>query len=198
MRAEPPNLTTLWRLLANFQVSISANFARWLAVVTARVEDDRIRSVLAEQLSDELGHGNFEASHQRMFSKMMAQLAPWRPSAELDDVLLAPGRSAVARLDRIYGSTDPFVGVGAVIAGEVVAAQLDSFLGDEFRRQEQLAASSIEWLTVHEHLEVEHARDATMLVEWIPDQFHPSAARGAVELHRAGWSFLDEVGGGGA
>src|SRR5262249_41961806 len=92
LRREPVNLRHLWRLLANFQISISKNFARWLAELVAKVEDDRIRCILADQLNDELGQGRFERAHVNLFAQMMDVLAPFGAPSETNGSVLKPGR----------------------------------------------------------------------------------------------------------
>src|SRR5262249_1921852 len=77
LRREPVDLERLWVILANFQISISQNFARWLAGIVARVDDERIRCLLADQLNDELGRGRFEQAHVQLFARMMELLAPF-------------------------------------------------------------------------------------------------------------------------
>ena len=64
MRREPVRLEVLARLLANFRVGITREFPRRLAWLTARVMDDAIRCVLAKQLNDEMGDGDFKRAHR--------------------------------------------------------------------------------------------------------------------------------------
>src|SRR5262249_17988264 len=93
----------LWRMLANFQISISANFARWLAGIVARVDDDRIRCILADQLNDELGRGTFERAHVQLFARMMEGLAPFGRSVAGDPAVLAAGRASCLAWPRSTG-----------------------------------------------------------------------------------------------
>src|SRR6185369_4575478 len=55
----PVDLGAVYLLMANLQVGISPHFVPWLARTIARVEDRRIGSLLAKQLDDELGRGDF-------------------------------------------------------------------------------------------------------------------------------------------
>jgi hypothetical protein len=192
LRREPVNLRHLWMLLANFQISISKSFARRLAGIAARVEDDRIRCILAEQLNDEMGNGKFERAHTNLFSNMMKQLERWRP-AVIDDATLAPGRSLDPRLAEIYGAADAYESVGAVIAGEIFGKQMDQFIADEFRRQTEVDASSLEWLMLHEQLEVSHADSSPELARLIPRGSLDATWRGANALSRAGSAFFDDL-----
>jgi pyrroloquinoline quinone (PQQ) biosynthesis protein C len=192
LRREPVNLRHLWTLLANFQISISKNFARRLAGIAARVDDERIRCILAEQLNDEMGRGDFAHAHINLFSKMMSQLEPWRP-VKTDANLLDAGKKLDPKLAEIYGAADVYESVGAVMAGEIFGKQMDQFLGDEFRRQNELDPSSLEWLMLHEQLEVDHADSSSDLARFVPTDSLEATWRGASDLSRAGWAFLDDV-----
>jgi len=192
LRSERPNLQHLWTLLANFQISISRHFARHLAVVAGRVDDEQVRCILAQQLYDEMGKGSFEAAHINLFAKMMTQLEPWRPSSS-GDHLLAPGRRIVPGLAAAYGAPDVNEALGAIAVGEVVAEQLDLFLAEEFQRQEEIDPVELEWLTLHAELEVEHASSSATLARLIPASGRVAALRGAHNLYDLGCAFLDEV-----
>jgi len=192
LRSERSNLQHLWTLLANFQISISRHFARHLAVVAGRVDDERVRCILAQQLYDEMGKGAFEAAHINLFAKMMAQLEPWRPNPG-GDRLLAPGRRIVPALAATYGASDVNEALGAIAVGEVVAEQLDLFLAEEFQRQEEIDPADLEWLTLHAELEVEHASSSVTLARLIPASGRAAALRGAHSLYDLGSAFLDEV-----
>jgi pyrroloquinoline quinone (PQQ) biosynthesis protein C len=193
MRREPPSVALLWKLLENFRISISKNFARHLASVTARVDSDRIRSILARQLNDELGDGHFEErGHVRLFARMMDQLARWRPSV-VGEAMMTPGHNFGRRLGDVYSAPDPYSAVGAVMVGEVFGKQIDQFLGDEFRRQSDIDAASLEWLVLHEKLEVEHAADSFELADCVPPEALRALWEGAHAAALAGWGFLDDL-----
>jgi pyrroloquinoline quinone (PQQ) biosynthesis protein C len=192
MRSEPVNLRHLWTLLANFQISISKNFARRLASIAGRVESDQVCCILAEQLHDEMGNGKFERAHVNLFSSMMKKLQPWSPPV-VDDTVLGPGRKLDPRLAEIYGAADVNAALGAVMAGEVFAKQMDQFIGDEFRRQNEIDIRSLEWLTLHEELEVEHADSSLVLAGLLPNSALNAVWFGASELRNAGWAFLDDL-----
>jgi len=192
LRREPSNLQHLWKLLANFQISISRHFARHLATVAGRVDDERIRCILAGQLHDELGRGKFEAAHINLFAKMMGHLEPWGP-ADNDDRWLAPGHRIVPALAAVYGDPDVNEALGAIIVGEVVAKQLDLFLAEEFQRQTEINPADLEWLTLHAELEVEHADSSVELARLIVPPGRAAALRGARRLYGLGWTFLDDI-----
>ena len=193
LRHEPVQLQHLWVLLANFQISISKNFAQHLASIIVRVEDERVRSILAEQLNDELGRGKPERAHTQLFIAMMKQLAPWRPQEAQDDRMLSAGRNLVPRLAEIYGASNVDEALGALMAGEVFGKQMDQFIGDEFRRQQEISPESLEWLALHEQLEVEHAESSLDLARLLPKESLDAAWSGASRLAHAGWGFLDDL-----
>jgi hypothetical protein len=191
MQSEEPNLRHLWKLLANFHISISKNFAQRLASIAGRVEDGRIRCILAEQLNDEMGNGKFERAHINLFASMMSTLNPWAP--EKSEALLAPGRTLDVKLAEIYGAPDLNVALGAVMAGEVFGKQMDQRLADEFRRQSDVDLKSLEWLTLHEELEAHHADSSTVLADLLPTAAVESVWSGAHALAQAGSGFLDDL-----
>ena len=109
---EPVALGRLWRLLANFRVGVVHDFPRRLAALTARVDDDRLRCVLAKQLNDELGNGDFSRAHRGLFERMIEGLSAWRP-ADVSAELTEPGREFGRELERLYVTADPYEGLGA-------------------------------------------------------------------------------------
>jgi pyrroloquinoline quinone (PQQ) biosynthesis protein C len=189
---EEPQLPHLWLLLKNFQISISKHFARRLAGIAGRVEDERIRCILAEQLNDEMGRGQFEHAHVNLFSAMMEKLEPWAPQV-VDERVLGPGLRLDPVLARIYEADDVFVSLGAVMAGEVFGKQMDQFIGDQFRRQSQVDIKSLEWLVLHEELEVAHADESSEVAKLVPGASLAACWQGACQLSAAGWAFLDEL-----
>jgi len=192
MSREPVRLDVLARVLANFRVGITRDFPRRLAWLTARVGDERIRSVLAKQLNDELGGGDFTRAHRGLFERMCEVLAPWAPP-ETDEVL-APGRRLGAELERCYVKAEQYEGVGASLVAEVYGKQVDTFLADQLRRQDQLPAAELEWLHLHEALEVEHADESLDIARLIPTGEASQAAwRGAKAVATAARAFFDTL-----
>lgn len=179
LRREPPNLAALWKLIANAELGIVRDFSRRLAQVTARVTDDRIRSILAHQLNDELGHGQFDRAHSQLFQALLRGLTPFRPANVDEHAVLAPGRVLTVALEEIYATHDPYEGVGAAIVIEIFGKQVDTTVGDEFRRQHQVDPKSLEWLNLHEELEQDHANESLLLAHLVPAAQLPSVWRGA-------------------
>ncbi|WP_257457375.1 tryptophan dimethylallyltransferase family protein [Archangium lipolyticum] len=192
MHREPVRLEVLARLLANFRVGITREFPRRLAWLTARAPDERIRSVLAKQLNDELGNGDFTRAHRGLFERMFEVLAPWAPP-ETEEVL-APGHALGAELERCYVSAEPYEGVGASLVVEVYGKQVDTFVADQFRRQKEIPPSALEWLHLHETLEVEHASESMDIARLIPTGPASEAAwRGARAVATASRAFFDAL-----
>jgi hypothetical protein len=189
LRREPVYLPHLWLLLANFQISISKEFARWLAIIVARVNDDRIRCILAAQLNDELGNGELGARSRRAVLGHDGTLGaipprgvpPWNVART----------NARAAAPSIYGSHD--TGGGRRMAGEIFGKQMDQYLAREFRRQALVEPESLVWLQLHETLEATHADSSGVLAQLVPPEAAEAARRGAVGVYLAGWAFLDEL-----
>jgi DMATS type aromatic prenyltransferase len=217
LKREPVNLTYLWILLANLRKGTTQNFARHLTTLIARVEDERIRCILVKQLNDELGEGDFSRAHSVLFDKLLAALAPWRPSEVTDSevfganvhcsvngsakdvpassAILAPGQELGRRLKEFYVTKDPYEGVGASIVVEIYGKQVDQCLGDLFRRQQVIAPESLTWVTLHESLEVEHADDSLSLARLVPPSGLPLEAvwRGAQGIATISWSYFNAI-----
>jgi pyrroloquinoline quinone (PQQ) biosynthesis protein C len=193
LQREPVDLRCLWLLLANARIGIVQGFARRLASVTARVPDERLRCLLAKQLNDELGNGDFTRAHHLLFDGLLAGLDRWRPAQVTDETLVA-GRALGERLESIYSDPDPFVGVGAAMVIEIYGKQVDLQTGRELRRQHALDPESLTWLTLHEELELEHADESMEMARLIePGAALHGAWRGARATCAASWAFFDDV-----
>jgi pyrroloquinoline quinone (PQQ) biosynthesis protein C len=193
LRREPVDLGKLWLLMANFRVALIEGFPRMLSSLTARVDDDRLRCVLAKQLNDELGDGDFERAHKGLFMRLLDGLEPWKP-ARVDEAHLAPGHALRRALEHLYMEADPYEGVGASLLVEVYGKQVDMFLGDEFRRQSAVDPASLAWLHLHEVLEQDHAGESQSLARLIPDGAPCAAAvRGAYAIAEATRAYFDAM-----
>jgi len=190
----PVDLGSVYLLMANLQVGISPNFVPWLARTIERVEDRRIGSLLAKQLDDELGRGDFSQIHTRLLDTFVAALEPWRPKGS-DEVLLGAGRRLAADGSRPFHAADPYEGVGALIVGEIFAEKMDARLATEMRRQHEVQGQALYWLDLHEKLEVDHSDDSSELARLVPPEGPRLEAtwRGAADQWTALWRFLDDV-----
>jgi DMATS type aromatic prenyltransferase len=193
LRREPVDHGRLWTLMSNFRVALIEGFPRMVASLVARVEQDPIRCVLAKQLNDELGNGDFTRAHKNLFARLMGALSPWRPERD-EAELHAPGHALRRELERLYFEADPSEGVGATLLVEVYGKHVDQFLGDEFRRQDAVDRESLTWLTLHEDLEEDHADDSLTLAALLPDgASRAAAARGAEAVAAASQAYFDAL-----
>jgi hypothetical protein len=161
LRQRPVDHATIWLLMANLQTGISSHFVRWLAGVIEGVDDPRIASLLAKQLNDELGNGDFRQIHSVLLERFVSALARWRPATAGGDALQA-GRQLLDSMTHVF-ARDPYEGVGALMVSEIFAKKMDKCVGDEIRRQSQLSDDELTWLVIHEVLEVDHADDSREL-----------------------------------
>jgi pyrroloquinoline quinone (PQQ) biosynthesis protein C len=193
LRARPVDPGALWLLMANLQSGVSRSFVVWLARTIEAIDDPRIASLIAKQLNDELGNGQFDEIHSALLQRFVRALERWRP-VEADDTTLEPGRRMHAAEDALFGS-EPYARVGALVSGEIFANKMDRCVGDEIRRDNAIEASALRWLELHETLEAYHASDSLELARLVPPGGPAFAAmtRGAQRHWEILWRFLDEV-----
>ena len=195
-RRNPVDVGILWMLQMNIREGIVTHFTRRLASVVWRIEDMRIRSILAKQLNDELGDGDYTRAHALLFDNFVNGLDSFKPAVVPKD-LVEPGKELSRRLEDIYVKRDAFEGVGAAMVIEIIGKQGDTFMGDEFRRQQAIHKSippaALEWLTIHEELELEHSDESMELAELVPrdPKAIASAWSGARDCGAACWTVLD-------
>ncbi|NUO49607.1 MAG: hypothetical protein HOV80_12190 [Polyangiaceae bacterium] len=191
---EPFNGPSLALMVMNVREGITLHFARRLASIVARVEEDDLRSVLAKQLNDELGSGDPKRTHKTLFEKFAAGITPWAPDVDKPE-LLEPGRRFGVVQEELYLHRSPYEGLGATLIMEVLGKQGDLVLGTQLRRaKEPLSPEVMEWLVLHEELEFDHVDESLDLARRVPPGNKARlAVRGAEELGRAGWAFLDDM-----
>lgn len=191
LRSNPVDMTALWVVVANTHAGISPNFVRWLATTIGRINDRQIACLMAKQLYDELGNGDFERVHARLLERFVVGLDAWRPAGEDNHVWA--GEQLARSSSVLFEGPHPYTAVGALIVAEVFAKQMDKCLGDEFRRQNVLSAETLTWLSLHEVLEVEHAEDSNELALLVPTEGEALHATwdGATAQWSALWTFLD-------
>jgi pyrroloquinoline quinone (PQQ) biosynthesis protein C len=194
LKERPVDYSALWLLMANLQCSISNHFVRWLASIITRIDDPRIASLLATQLNDELGEGNFETIHSVLLDRFVSGLEE-RSGRPPGDDLLEPGRRLLQAMTQTFAASDPYEGVGALMVSEIFAKKMDACVGDQLRRQNALSRETMHWLDLHENLEVAHAEDSYELAVLVPEQGPKLAAawRGARAEWNALWGFLNDV-----
>ncbi|HTV18815.1 MAG TPA: iron-containing redox enzyme family protein, partial [Polyangiaceae bacterium] len=170
------------------------NFVRWLALTIARMPDYRVSSLLAKQLDDELGNGKPERIHRTLLERFVAGLDPFGPRAPEHRVLQA-GERLATRSSEVFDTGTPYEAIGGLMVAEIFAKNMDTCLGNEIRRQERVPREALEWLDIHEVLEVNHAADSYELAVLVPDHGPELTAawQGAQKLWAAMWGFLDDV-----
>jgi hypothetical protein len=194
LASDPVNLEALWVLVANMNAGISPNFVRWLALTIATIPDQRVASLLAKQLDDELGNGHFDKIHRVLLERFVEGLSAWRPARAVGRPLEA-GERLATRASEVFDTGKPFEAVGGMIVAEIFAKKMDHCLGNEIRRQDRVPKEALLWLDIHEVLEEDHAADSLNLAVLVPEQGPALAStwQGARKLWAAMWGFLDDV-----
>jgi pyrroloquinoline quinone (PQQ) biosynthesis protein C len=194
LEREPPAVLPLWAILANNWVAVGDRFPRWLAALVARVDDDRVRSILAKQLDDELGHGDPTKAHRVLFQRMLADLEPYAAPGDRT-ALMAPGRRFAQGLAHSYLEKPQLEAIGGTLIAEVYGKQVDQVIGSLLRRQRDVDPESLTWLVLHETLEEAHADESLELAEMLPCDAASQAAacRGATELAGLGFRYFDDL-----
>ncbi len=194
LEREPPAVLPLWGILANNWVAVGDRFPRWLAALVARVDDDRVRSILAKQLDDELGHGDPTKAHRVLFQRMIADLEPFGPKGDRTAVL-APGRRFAQGLAHSYLEKPQIEALGGTLIAEVYGKQVDQAVGTLLRRQRDVDPESLTWLVLHETLEEDHVTESLELAHMLPRDpaSQAAACRGANELAGLGFRYFDDL-----
>ncbi|MBC7172086.1 MAG: iron-containing redox enzyme family protein [Polyangiaceae bacterium] len=184
-----------WQLVRSTYEGTSKHFVPWLAMVTARVPDNRMRCLLARQLDQELGEGDLSRAHSHLMVSFLEAIEPLRPLG-FDDSRLEIGARLGRRLEAHYMSEDGLEGAAALMAGEICAHQLIHAVGELLKKQpHRLDPAKIDWLTQHDELEGGHAEESLVLARFVPETPDAIASirRGAMGTHDALWASLDEL-----
>jgi DMATS type aromatic prenyltransferase len=192
LQREPVNPQPIWLLFMNLREG-SYQFTRRLANIISRINDERIRCILAKQLNDELGNGDINGIHTKLFEQMMTAMEHWRMDSFIEEMLM-PGHKFSKKLEEIYLDPNPYVGVGSAMVLEVYGKQFDQWLGRELQRT-NVDLSSITWVTVHESLEIDHANESLVIARFASDSEEGVAAarQGIEKACIASWSFLNDL-----
>jgi DMATS type aromatic prenyltransferase len=189
LQRESVNPQQIWILLINLREAV-IHFTRRLASIVARIDDERIRCILAKQLNDELGNGNIDGIHRKLFERLMIAIEPWRIESFTEE-MLRPGKEFSQQMEGIYVEASPYVGVGAAVVMEIYGKQFDLWLGNELRKT-TVDLSAMTWVTLHEELEIDHADESLVIARFVADAEEEVAARQGIEKAcLASWSFLD-------
>jgi DMATS type aromatic prenyltransferase len=193
LQREAVNPQHLWLVFMNFHEAVN-HFTRRLAVIIARVDDERIRCLLASQLNEELGSGNIEHNHKKLFDRLIANIEPWKIESFTEEMLI-PGKEFSQSLDKIYSApdSDPYGGVGAGILMEIQAEQFDRCLANECRKTD-IDLSAITWLILHEEIEADHADESVVIARLADDSSGGLAAiEGSRNARTASWKLLNDL-----
>ncbi|WP_310423164.1 tryptophan dimethylallyltransferase family protein [Chamaesiphon sp. VAR_48_metabat_135_sub] len=190
LQREPVNQQHIWLILMNLREAAS-HFSRRLANIIARIDDERIRCILVKELNDELGSGNIERIHRKLFEQMITGIDSWRMKSFTNEMLV-PGKKLNQCLEEIYLDSNPYLGVGAGLMMEVHGKQFTLWLGQEFRKT-TVDLSTVLWLTLHEELEIDHVDESLVITRFVADSEEGVAAarQGIDRACVASWSFLD-------
>jgi DMATS type aromatic prenyltransferase len=192
LQRESVNTGYIWLLFKNFHEAVN-QFTRRLATVIARMEDERICCILANQLNEELGDGNIDRIHKKLYDRLIGNIECWKMESFTNEMLI-PGEKFSQSWEDIYSESNPYTAVGAAILMEIQAKQFDLCLGQEFRKTD-IELSKIKWLVLHEEVEVDHADETLFIARFIDDA--PKGITAAIEGSRkaraASWKFLDGI-----
>ena len=190
LQREPVNPQHLWLVLMNLRPT-SSHFTRRLASVVARIDDERIRCILAKQLNDELGNGQIDGIHRKLFERLMSVVESWRMESFTED-MLQPGKQVSERFEEIFLGSNPCVGVGAIVVMEIYGKQFDLWLGEQLRKTD-IDLAEISWVTLHEELEIDHANDSVLLARFVADSADGlvEARQGLEQAYVAAYRFLN-------
>lgn len=160
---------------------VEAALPRALGTIAGSLPRGRAQELVERNLADEVG----PPSHLDLFGEFASACgaAPEAPASAATSKLTGVQlRSAVA---------DPVVGLAAIAAYEVQAAEIAQSKADGLRRHYGMGSSGTRFWDVHGSLEADHA-------EWTAEALagigasEDTVAAAAREASEAWWAFLDE------
>jgi DMATS type aromatic prenyltransferase len=190
MEREQLNLEHIWLFFMNIRQWVT-DVIPLLASIVGRIDDERIRCILVHQLNDELGNGNPDRIHSKLFEQFLTAIEPWRMKS-FNEEMLVLGQEFDQRLKEIYLDPNPYVGIGAMMVMEVYGKQFDLWLAQELRKA-NVDLSNLTWLTLHEKMEVDHADENLLIALFVTDsEDGTKAARQGIEKACiTSWKFLN-------
>lgn len=195
IRREPPNLSAYWTYFANFE-PLTISVPDWFASLLLRVEQIKLKGLLAAIIYDELGRGDLTKIHSTLMTKLVRGLDRWSVKSERFDPL-APGKMIGSEFDKLYFGemNDDFFVLGSIVAGELYGGQMAFFMADEVRRQDRVALDIFEWLFVHEEIEADHANVSHVMAEILPTSGakFESIMAGSKWKQNKFWQWLDGI-----
>jgi DMATS type aromatic prenyltransferase len=193
LHRERVNLIHLWLFFINCQEAIVSDFTRRLALVVAQTDSEYIRCILAKQLNEELGDGNPDRIHRKVFDRLVGHLEPYKPQP-FEESMLTPGRKLSQKLEAIYSNSNSYLGVGAAILMEIRGKQRDEIVGQELARA-TIDSSVMSWFHWHEEQEIGHADEVIDLARTIDnsDGDKNAVLQGAQMTSDALWDFCNDM-----
>jgi pyrroloquinoline-quinone synthase len=151
LHESPPWSLAQVKIVAPDYFAFVRHFPRCLARLIGNVDDEPSRIYLTSILHEELGEGNPERVHHRLFSNLLTNLG-----LSLEDIDSQTNRETERHrneLERLYGHNDILVALGAQYALEKQAQRM---LGGVRRGFSHVLVREEEYFTVHERQEPEH------------------------------------------
>ena len=134
-----------------------AFFARPVAALAARLPTPAMRGPLLENAYEEHGQGSLSASHEQTFLTLLARLG-WTPQALREQAMWPEVRAFNAMFWGVCVQDHPLTGVAMVAMFEELFAGISARVGRAIQAQGWLPASQIVHYSLHESLDLEHAR----------------------------------------
>jgi DMATS type aromatic prenyltransferase len=193
LHREPPNLTNLWLLFANFQEGIVDHFTRRLALVVAHIDNEYIRCILAHQLNEELGNGDVSKIHRKIFDRLKSALESHQPSLVTSEMLV-PALKLSECLEEMCSNPNPYIGVGSAIMMELRGEQRDKIVTQELSRT-NLESSVKSWFYLHGEIEANHVDEVIELARQIDnsDGDREAVSQGLKITSDALWRFCNNM-----
>jgi len=176
---ERGDLGAVWALMANSEIALVRPLIRRLVDTTARVTRDDLRSLLASQLNDELGQGDYSRAHSPMFPKAVQALSIAKP-ANADDSWLKPGEVLCTAIDEVCRAPNPHAGLGAYIVLEVYSQQASTAVAKVVKKA-NLPLKEFKFVTLHEVVDLTHIDECVKMAEFVTEPADRAAAWRAAE-----------------
>ncbi|MDO9708035.1 iron-containing redox enzyme family protein [Paracraurococcus lichenis] len=149
------------RVIGFEYLAFTAAFPKMLSALCARVDDDGMRALLVEILHSELGSGNPENAHARLFVRLLASCLDaqevTRALAERPQGRLPSTRDFLRGLQALYAEAPLSRALGAQYALEFQADNMLESLSRGFHAM-RLDERNLEFFRVHEVEEKDHIR----------------------------------------
>lgn len=188
---EPASASRMWLLLESAMVAMVQPFPARFATLIARITDARIRCLLAEMLSCELGSGEPDAVHSLLFGRMRLALIDSPMEGEIN-ALMGPAHRLAQTLDALHFESDPYEGLGALLACEVLGENVNAAMVRELERLPN-ARNATDFMRLHHGAEAIHAVEVDRVLGYVTLDHAPELNSGVEKAMCAAVSFFDEL-----